>query len=101
MAGSVPNILRSAVAAAALLIGFGSAGAAEGTDARGLTPAGQFDMSLLFICYRSDLSAGFATVQARLDGEPSEEYVKPVGGGSFFVLPAGRSGMFEGARLAA
>jgi deferrochelatase/peroxidase EfeB len=54
---------------------------------RGLTRAGQMDMGLLFICFQADLDAGFAAVQARLNGEQLEEYVKPVGGGYFFALP--------------
>ncbi len=58
---------------------------------RGLTRAGQMDMGLLFICYQSDLAAGFATVQQRLNGEPLEEYIKPIGGGYFFVLPGVQS----------
>jgi deferrochelatase/peroxidase EfeB len=41
----------------------------------------------LFVCFQSNLSAGFLTVQKRLSGEPLEEYIKPVGGGYFFVLP--------------
>ena len=44
-------------------------------------------MGLLFICFQSDLSAGFLTVQNRLNGEALEEYIKPVGGGYFFALP--------------
>jgi len=55
--------------------------------ARGLTNAGQLDMGLLFACFQADLSQGFLSVQARLNGEPLEEYIKPYGGGYFFVLP--------------
>jgi deferrochelatase/peroxidase EfeB len=54
---------------------------------RGLTPAGQLDMGLGFVCFQSNLSAGFLTIQNRLSGEGLEEYIKPVGGGYFFVLP--------------
>ena len=53
----------------------------------GVTPAGQLDMGLLFVCYQHDLEKGFLTVQTRLNGEALEEYIKPVGGGYFFVLP--------------
>lgn len=53
----------------------------------GVTRSGQLDMGLLFICFQSDLEQGFLAVQRRLDGEPLEEYIKPVGGGFFFVLP--------------
>ncbi len=54
---------------------------------RGITAAGQLDMGLLFVCFQSNLSAGFLAIQQRLNGEPLEEYIKPVGGGFFFVLP--------------
>lgn len=53
----------------------------------GVEANGQLDMGLLFLCFQADLEAGFITVQQRLDGEPLEEYIKPVGGGYFFVLP--------------
>jgi deferrochelatase/peroxidase EfeB len=58
---------------------------------RGLTDAGQLDMGLLFVCFQADLAAGFLAVQARLNGERLEEYIKPVGGGYFFVLPGVQS----------
>lgn len=54
---------------------------------RGVTKSGQMDMGLLFVCFQADLGAGFLTIQQRLNGEPLEEYIKPVGGGFFFVLP--------------
>jgi deferrochelatase/peroxidase EfeB len=54
---------------------------------RGLSAAGQLDMGLLFVCFQSNLSAGFLAIQNRLSGERLEEYIKPIGGGYFFVLP--------------
>ena len=53
----------------------------------GVTASGQLDMGLLFVCYQHDLEKGFITVQKRLNGEALEEYVRPIGGGYFFVLP--------------
>ena len=53
----------------------------------GVTKSGQLEMGLLFICYQANLEKGFITVQKRLDGEPLEEYIKPIGGGYFFTLP--------------
>ena len=53
----------------------------------GVTASGQLDMGLLFVCYQHSLEKGFLTVQKRLNGEALEEYVKPIGGGYFFVLP--------------
>jgi deferrochelatase/peroxidase EfeB len=54
---------------------------------RGFDAAGLLDQGLFFVCYQRDLEAGFVTVQRRLDGEPLEEYIRPVGGGFFFTLP--------------
>lgn len=53
----------------------------------GVTKSGQLDMGLLFVCFQADLAGGFVAAQNRLNGEPLEEYVKPFGGGYFFVLP--------------
>lgn len=66
---------------------------------RGLTKAGQLDMGLMFICYQANLQDGFITVQKRLDGEPLEEYIKPIGGGFFYVLPGVSQGGFLGEGL--
>lgn len=53
----------------------------------GVTKSGQLEMGLPLICYQADLEKGFVAVQTRLDGEPLEEYIKPIGGGFFFTLP--------------
>ncbi|MDB5848524.1 MAG: deferrochelatase/peroxidase EfeB [Rhodoferax sp.] len=53
----------------------------------GVSKSGQLEMGLLFIAYQADLEAGFITVQKRLNNEPLEEYIKPIGGGYFFTLP--------------
>ncbi|RUO97501.1 iron uptake transporter deferrochelatase/peroxidase subunit [Hyphomicrobium sp.] len=66
----------------------------------GITKNGQLDQGLLFIAYQADLERGFITVQTRLDGEPLEEYIKPIGGGYFFVLPGARdAGDYLGRKL--
>jgi deferrochelatase/peroxidase EfeB len=54
---------------------------------RGFDGAGRLDQGLAFIAYQRSLEKGFLTVQRRLKGEPLEEYVLPVGGGFFFLLP--------------
>lgn len=56
----------------------------------GVSKSGQLEMGLLFICYQADMDQGFNAVQKRLDGEPLEEYIKPIGGGFFYVLPGVR-----------
>lgn len=53
----------------------------------GLTPSGQLDMGLIFISFQNNLKKGFIDTQKRLDGEPLERYIKPFGGGYYFVLP--------------
>lgn len=53
----------------------------------GISASGQLEMGLLFVCYQHDLEKGFITVQNRLNGEALEEYIRPIGGGYFYVLP--------------
>jgi deferrochelatase/peroxidase EfeB len=66
----------------------------------GVTKSGQLDQGMLFISFQADLENGFIAVQRRLDGEPLEEYLKPVGGGFFFVLPgAAQPGNYLGESL--
>ena len=66
---------------------------------RGLSKAGQLDVGLIFICYQANLDDGFIFVQKLLDFEPLEEYIKPVGGGYFFVLPGFEKGGYLGQSL--
>lgn len=62
---------------------------------------GQLDQGLLFICWQADLEKAFIAVQRRLDGEPLEEYLKPVGGGYFYALPGFETGDYLGRTLIA
>lgn len=58
----------------------------------GLDDNDQLDQGLIFISYQRSLEAGFLAVQNRLDGEALEEYIRPLGGGFFFVPPAPEPG---------
>jgi deferrochelatase/peroxidase EfeB len=53
---------------------------------RGIDSAGLLDQGLAFVSYQRRLSH-FLEANERLRGEPLEEYVRPEGGGFFFVLP--------------
>jgi deferrochelatase/peroxidase EfeB len=54
---------------------------------RGFDGDGQLDQGLAFVSYQRKLSQ-FLNTQARLAGEPLEEYVQPEGGGFYyFALP--------------
>lgn len=57
----------------------------------GLTSTGLLDMGLIFVSYQKNLKTGFIDTQKRLNGEPLERYIKPFGGGYFFVLPGIKS----------
>nr|WP_305846096.1 Dyp-type peroxidase [Photobacterium kishitanii] len=54
----------------------------------GVNESGMLDMGLIFISYQKNLKTGFINTQKRLNGEPLERYIKPFGGGYYFVLPS-------------
>jgi deferrochelatase/peroxidase EfeB len=54
---------------------------------RGFDAAGRLDQGLAFVSYQKSLARGFLAVQARLKGEPLEEYILPVGAGSSSPSP--------------
>ena len=56
---------------------------------RGFDAAGQLDQGLAFVSFQRRLSQ-FLNTQARLAGEPLEEYIRPEGGGFYFALPGAR-----------
>ncbi len=55
----------------------------------GPAEGGQPDEGLLFMAYQADLEAGFMSVQRRLTGQALDRYLLTVGGGYFWVPPAG------------
>ena len=67
----------------------------------GVLKNGHLDQGLLFIAWQADLDRSFIAVQKRLDKEPLEEYIKPVGGGYFFALPGFSEDDYLGSTLIA
>jgi deferrochelatase/peroxidase EfeB len=53
---------------------------------RGFDGDGQLDQGLAFVSFQRRMSQ-FLNTQARLAGEPLEEYIVPEGGGFYFALP--------------
>jgi deferrochelatase/peroxidase EfeB len=58
---------------------------------RGFDGNGQLDQGLAFVSFQRRMTQ-FLNTQARLAGEPLEEYIVPVGGGFFFALPGAQDG---------
>ena len=65
---------------------------------RGFDGAGRLDQGLAFVSFQRRLEQ-FLNTQARLTGEPLEEYIQPQGGGFFFALPGVRRGSYLGEGL--
>jgi deferrochelatase/peroxidase EfeB len=65
---------------------------------RGFDGAGTLDQGLAFVSFQRRLDHVLVAIE-RLRGEPLEEYVRPEGGGFYFVPPAVPEGGFLGQQL--
>lgn len=67
----------------------------------GVDPAGNLNQGLLFVAFNQNTLTQYEPVQQRLEHEPMIDYIKPVGGGYFFVPRASRApGDWVGSDLA-
>jgi deferrochelatase/peroxidase EfeB len=65
---------------------------------RGFDDGGRLDLGLAFVSYQRTMGQ-FLRTQARLKGEPLEEYIEPQGGGFFYALPGAPEGTWLGQAL--
>jgi deferrochelatase/peroxidase EfeB len=65
---------------------------------RGFDGGGRLDQGLAFVSYQRTMGQ-FLRTQARLKGEPLEEYIQPQGGGFFYALPGAPEGTWLGQPL--
>jgi len=65
---------------------------------RGFDADGHLDQGLAFVSFQRRLQQ-FLETQARLAGEPLEEYIEPQGGGFYFALPGPSGGRWLGQDL--
>jgi deferrochelatase/peroxidase EfeB len=65
---------------------------------RGFDADGHLDQGLAFVSFQRRMSQ-FLNTQARLKGEPLEEYIEPQGGGFYFALPGPTDGRWLGQGL--
>jgi deferrochelatase/peroxidase EfeB len=56
----------------------------------GIDPAGNLNQGLIFVAFNRDTLSQYEQVQQRLEQEPMIDYIKPIGGGYFFVPRATR-----------